>query len=1085
MNGLTFEAYFCSCLKNFLSEYRKKGIAVFFRGFLPEQNREILSLPGALCPDGILNPDGTLDLPRLESQKDAAAGQLLSGGFRVGIYEQLLAVLRAEPALCDRRPDLVIAEDSLFRSFYPCPLSGETAKELYDCFRSDAVQVPKELAGYSAYYDAFDSPDEKHFLAAPLVPPALRGVPSVPFFAEGEPCGPDGSEQTEVSVSGRNFSAQKADLLAGKIPEKTVFTLDGRADASDYGLPAFSGILKELGRPCRVRRVSRFNLKSADSGDRFIPLLHRCWGEDASFRSLRFYRDPDSSRETEEISQGDVVAQIAAQSGAALSGNSYHDIFITAPTGAGKSLLFQLPAVSLAESAGAVTIVVSPLIALMKDQVTQLTEEHGVSSAAFLNSTLTYEEREQCFRAIRAGEKSIIYLAPELLVSTPLEAVTGGRKLGLFVVDEAHTVTSWGKDFRADYWYLGDFLNGLRRSGMRFPVLCLTATAVCGGSEDVVGETVKSLFLRDPILFLGSVRRDNISFEIRRPDPKEASAGLEAFKVRKACEAVRGFVERNEKALVYCPFVAQVDDIYMSLDEKIRSRVQKYYGSLDKETRTQAQESFSSGECTVMICTKAFGMGVDVKDISNVYHFAPTGSLADYVQEIGRSARAEGSKACASADYLPGDMRYVRTLNGISEMRQYQLREMLRKIGSMCRGKNSFSLSLSPDSFAYLFDGREDLENRVKNGLLLISKDLENRFGYPVVTVRPRAILTHAFCNVPVTAAENFERRYCGSVRRCEDRGGRIQLSRNHRYESDTKVFNSGKIYELDMPEIWEKYFQDMSFSQFNHGFFAGELFKGPAGEKYSPRIRVRVSYLIPYSQVLSKLETYCAALSEIFRDFRSAGNPFSADEFKEALAARFGGDFPRLEFSTLLLNSFVADLSRNVGFRANRDHIKFIAPRKSASGEFVYRVLNTGYIAMPAYVKSLAAQCAPDDDDIYRAFLPLGHSGSRTERLRFFSFLELLGLASCRMEGGDGLEIFIRVNDPETLAFLTDGKYSSAVLAEIRRRHRSEQETMGAFLSADLSDSRRWDVIEDYFLGREDSVRAALGISQEAPEVQ
>ena len=1074
---MNFEAYFRERLKEFLKEQEKKGTAVFFRGFGPAQNREILSARGALSPEGVLNADGTLNLPALEEKSGETAGILMSGGFSAGVYEQLLAALRVQPELAGRG-GIVIAEDNLFRSYYPAAVPLETASALYDFFRSDSAKPPKELNSFFRFYSDADSPDENHSFLAPLLPSRAEEFPVFPFFPEGavrENADPE--KGTEIPVSGKRFPAYKADLLAGKLPDDVVFTVDGRHDLSSFGLPVFAGITAAVGKPCRVRKVSRFNVTEKNSGESFLPLLRKYWGESASFRGLRFYHSPDSERETAEISQGDVIAEIYAQSEAALSGSVYHDIFITAPTGAGKSLLFQLPAIRLAESRNAVTVVVSPLIALMKDQVMQLTEERGVSSAAFINSTLTFEEREERFREIRSGEKSIVYLAPELLVSTPLDAVTGGRPLGLFVVDEAHIVTSWGKDFRADYWYLGDFLKQLRRGGMSFPVLCLTATAVFGGTEDVVGETVENLFLRDPILFLGSVRRDNIGFSIRRCNTKEVTGSLEACKVQKACSAVTEYVKANRKALVYCPFIAQVDDIYMRLDERTRGKVKKYYGSLDKEARDAAQETFRSEKCSVMVCTKAFGMGVDVKDITDVYHYAPTGSLADYVQEIGRAARAEGSNASASADYFPTDMHYVRTLNGISEMKQYQLREMLRKIGSLYRGKNSRSLFLSPDSFAYLFDGKE-LDNRVKNGLLLLARDLEAKYGYPVITVRPRAILTHAFGNMPNSAAAAFERDYAGEVHACEDRGGRVQVSRNRRYESDTKVFNSGRIYELDMPEIWENHFQDMSFSQFNRRFFAGELFKGPAGETFSPRIRVTASFTSPYPQAMKKLESVCETLSDIFRDFRAAGTAFTADDFKQALCARFGSAFTRLEFSTLLLDSFVADPSRSIGFRSNRDRIKFITPHKAPSGEFVYRVLNTGYIAMPAYMKQLAAQCLPDDDDVYRAFIPLGHSGTRSERMRFFSLLELLGLLSCQMEGGESLEVFVRVNDPETLDSLTDGKYSNDVLTEIRRRHRAEQETMGAFMSRELSDSQRWDVIEDYFLGREDSVRKALGIS-------
>lgn len=134
--------------------------------------------------------------------------------------------------------------------------------------------------------------------------------------------------------------------------------------------------------------------------------------------------------------------------------------------------------------------------------------------ATFLNSNVSHEEREERLNAIHNGEKSILYLAPEMLLTTSLETLLGNRRLGLFVVDEAHTVTSWGKDFRADYWFLGDYLERQRRNGLHFPVLCLTATAVYGGQDDVVQDTIDTLKLNNPILYLGRVRRDNINFDI-------------------------------------------------------------------------------------------------------------------------------------------------------------------------------------------------------------------------------------------------------------------------------------------------------------------------------------------------------------------------------------------------------------------------------------------------------------------------------------------------------------------------------------------------------------------------------------------
>ena len=158
-------------------------------------------------------------------------------------------------------------------------------------------------------------------------------------------------------------------------------------------------------------------------------LLQKYWGNAAQFRPLLFYKDPDRSQETEIITQGQIIAEIVDQCEAAQDGDIFSNIFITAPTGSGKSILFQIPAIYLAEKYNLVTIVVSPLIALMNDQVDQLQRERGISIAACINSSMSIEERSDVIDQIHAGKKSLLYLAPELLLTTHLQSFLGGRQV--------------------------------------------------------------------------------------------------------------------------------------------------------------------------------------------------------------------------------------------------------------------------------------------------------------------------------------------------------------------------------------------------------------------------------------------------------------------------------------------------------------------------------------------------------------------------------------------------------------------------------------------------------------------------------
>ncbi len=1073
---MNFQDVFQTRLDELFRHYRGEKCAVFFKGFSKAQNRAILSGEEALACEGLLGSDGSLSIPALEAGGKTMADRFLSAGqaFCTGVYEQLIALHRFAPDLEEAYGGkIVVIVNNLFPHGCPCVIPPEEVRRLYDFFQSDSQDVPEGLEPYLNYYGQAASLDESHYFLFPLDRSRGGRAETAPFFPTATELPVRAKEEYEsVAVSSQTFFIRELGLLEDRLPAPATYVTNPR-QAVPACFKAYAWVLARLDLPFAV--IPREDIRSLQgvAGDRLLPLLKRHWGDGAAFRELRFYRSPADSSETVPLSQGELISRIADECDAALAGKKdFHNIFITAPTGAGKSLLFQLPALYLAQGRpglprGAVTIVITPLIALMKDQVTQLEQERGVACATFINSTITFEERESRIREIQEGRKSIVYLAPELLVSTPLEAITGGRPVGLFVIDEAHIVTSWGKDFRADYWYLGDFLAKLKREGQWFPVLCLTATAVYGGPEDVVNETVESLSLENPMIFLGSVRRNNIRFDIRHPDPKEAQGAVERFKIKQAAEAIRSFAERGEKTLVYCPFVSQVDDIFNSLDADIRPKVRKYYGTLNKNAREDAQNSFRSGECTVMVCTKAFGMGVDVRDIRNVYHFAPTGSLADYVQEIGRAARVETGQGVACANFLPGDIRYIRTLYGISEMKQYQLREMLRKIDDISRSGSGRSLLVSPDAFSYLFSGR-DLENKVKNGLLLLSKDLSAVYGVPVVSVRPKAICTRSYVNVPKAADAEF-RRMCGEYASLQpDRTKRILPSKNKRYESDTTVVNSGSIYELDMGGIWENHFQDMSFMQFKYLFFSGELFRFSSGEKLSPRLRVRTAYRGPFPETLEKFKTMLFVLSDIFRGYKNAKTSFSAADFKKSVREKMGEDFTRFDFSGVILDEFVADMAQNFTFRSGSDRLRFIAARKAPSGEMTYRVLNSGYIAMPNHLLQLASQCAPDDDGVFQAFIPFGRGDRQPERLKLFALMELLGLATYEAEGGKNTEIFLRINDPEKFHELACGTYNNTLLTDINRRHKSAQKIMLYFMQNDFTNEQRWDMVENYFLGRD-----------------
>lgn len=1062
-----------------LNKYHGEKAAIFFRGFTPLQNKTILS-----CTDSLISVDITMDneylnIPSIISAKKMMVGQLSFTDRKlvVGVYEQLVAISGAVSNINDLYDGkIIIVDNNLFDGYYPSCIPLNIAKEVFEYYQQEDKDTPEQLIPYVDCYGDVISLDGNKYFTSIIDKHTDEKYITIPFFKKAESVLSKEMEISElISISDLNFVGHIADILYGEYSPTTyiIDTNDAKIRNRFYIL---ADILNNLGVPYSVRPYNRFDTTDISDDNKYLSLLHEYWGSDVSFRTLKFYKNPEFTNETIGISQGNIISKILQQSEKALSGNhDFNNIFITAPTGAGKSLLFQIPAIHLAKNYKAVTVVVTPLIALMKDQVTQLEEQHHISFATFLNSTISFEEREKRINAIKDGRISIIYMAPEMLISNQLDNIIGNRPVGLFVIDEAHIVTSWGKDFRADYWYLGDFLTKLRRSNIWFPVLCLTATAVYGGPEDVVNETIESLSLDKPLIYLGNVRRDNIKFDIHHIDRKSVVGGIEEYKVKNTVERIQSFVGKQKKSLVYCPFTSQVDDVYEGLDNSIKTKVTKYHGSLNKIERDMAQNRFNSNDCDVMICTKAFGMGVDIKSIQNIYHYAPTGNLADYVQEIGRAARKKEVEGHAIADFLSSDMRYVRMLYGISEMKQYQLKEMIRKLYDIYREKGHRNMLISPDAFSYLFE-EKDLENKVKSGLLLISKDLAETYGFPVINVRPKAMFTKNYVNVPDSTENEFVKRYGRYARLLDDNTKRIIPTKNSRYASDTIVTNSGNIYEVDMANIWETHFENMSFMQFKYLFFKGELFDCGDDEKLSPRIHITINYESDFSDTIEKFKTYISGLSGVFQKYKLAGKIFTAEEFKRDLISALGDKFKRFEFAGMLLDLFVADISQNIAFNVNSDKLKFVASKKSAAGDsLTYRIMNSNYITLNNYFTQMLGQCVPDDENVYRSFIPLNSNGKRPEKMNLLSILELFGLATYEVNGGQNIEIFVRINDPIKIKRLSLGNYTNNLLTQIKHRHKISQTVMTQFFEKDFSDEQRWNIIENYFLGREEYVNQIL----------
>jgi ATP-dependent DNA helicase RecQ len=365
---------------------------------------------------------------------------------------------------------------------------------------------------------------------------------------------------------------------------------------------------------------------------------------------------------------------------AAIYNKSFLAVF---PTGGGKSITFQVPALMSGECTRGLTIVVSPLQSLMKDQVDNL-EKAGITNAVTINGLLDPIERAKSFERVEDGSAAILYISPESLRSKTIERLLLGRKVVRFVIDEAHCFSSWGQNFRVDYLYIGDFIRAIQDKksiAECIPVSCFTATAKPKVIEDICAYFNEKLGL-ELELITSNASRTNLHYNVfAKGDDEEKYLVTRDLIEEKNCPTIV-YVSRTGKAVL----VAQ-----RLTGDGLNAK--PFHGKMDANEKIANQNAFLSGEVKIMVATSAFGMGVDKKDVGMVIHYDISDSLENYVQEAGRAGRDESIIADCYVLFNEEDLSKHFILLNQTKLSIKEIQQVWKAIKDITRLRNTVSNS--------------------------------------------------------------------------------------------------------------------------------------------------------------------------------------------------------------------------------------------------------------------------------------------------------------------------------------------------------------------------------------------------------
>ena len=405
---------------------------------------------------------------------------------------------------------------------------------------------------------------------------------------------------------------------------------------------------------------------------------------------------------------GEPLQENAAR--AAVEGKSLLAIF---PTGGGKSLTFQLPALMEARSVHGLTVVISPLQSLMKDQVDNLADR-GITDAVTINGLLDSITRSLSIQRVQDGDASLLYIAPEMLRSKTIEKILLARHVVRFVIDEAHCFSSWGQDFRVDYLYIGKFISEYqkkKRCSNPIPVSCFTATAKQKVIQDICDYFKQTLGL-ELQLFASTASRTNLRYSVIHAETNDD-------KYSKLRSLIANY---NCPTIVYVSRTKRTVDIAEKLTRD-GFKALPFHGQMDSDDKIANQDAFMTNQVSIIVATSAFGMGVDKSDVGLVVHYDISDSLENYVQEAGRAGRNPNLEARCFVLYNDSDLDKHFILINQTKLSFSEINQVWQAVKEMTRQRmRVYCSALEIARTAGWDDSVSDIETRVRTALAALEQ---------------------------------------------------------------------------------------------------------------------------------------------------------------------------------------------------------------------------------------------------------------------------------------------------------------------------------------------------------------------------